>query len=303
MTAIDHIVAATDFSGTSLRAVELAGRLAERFGARLSLLHVFDPESPTVQRAPVGAGRIDALRHLERAVEDSLAESRREKLEALEEVHIEALAHISPMAALCDYSSAHQANLVITGTHGRTGLAHFLIGSVAETVARHAPCRVLVVRPGVEVGTFPQHLMIATDFSEASEPAIEDAAILAGLFDCALSVVHVYGGPSSLVKSRRDARQKLADLEQRLSASSCAAGADDKGAAVRTELLSGTNAASAICGHGASQGVDLIVVATHGRSGLSHLLLGSVAQQVIRHASCPVWTARRHPNGKNGGED
>ena len=142
------------------------------------------------------------------------------------------------------------------------------------------------------------HILVPTDFSGASDAALEFARELAARFGSTLHLLHVVEAPfvtgplgvevfseeTPEVGARlfEDARMRL---RRRVGA------ADDR-VRIKTEIVAGTSA-PAILGYARVRGMDLIVMGTHGRSGLAHLLMGSVAECVVRDAPCPVLTVRR----------
>lgn len=146
MIAIRRILAPTDLSNNSLPALRYAAELAEKFAAELVLLHVVqdtvlvlpDAVMPTPVAGPDLNELVAAARAgLEKIIEDlNLA-----RLNPKREVRIG-----TPAAEVDAAAKELQADLICVSTHGRTGLAHLLLGSVAEKIIRHAPCPVLVVR-------------------------------------------------------------------------------------------------------------------------------------------------------------
>ncbi len=142
-----RILVPTDFSPASDAAVHYARALAETFGATLRLLHVL--EDPAASTAFVADGyavdtpdiREALLTHARKCLARALPLTDRARFH----VTSEALVGM-PAATIVDYAAATGANLIVMGTHGRTGLAHLLMGSVAEHVVRTAPCPVLTVR-------------------------------------------------------------------------------------------------------------------------------------------------------------
>lgn len=146
-----RIVVGTDLSECSQSAIESAANLARQYGASVCLAHVFDP-SPFVPPAAIpNPARMEAqiATELEGAVRKELERVRDETLTDLpsEQVSLHILRHPSPAKAIVDLAEELDADLIVVGTHGRTGLSHLLIGSVAEKVVRHASCAVLAVRP------------------------------------------------------------------------------------------------------------------------------------------------------------
>lgn len=147
MTEQSTLLIATDLSKNSLQAMLEGKRLAEARNARITLLHVFDPAPAVPPLAPLGAGSINAVisKEIEATVLKTLTQISGEHLEG-HDVKIDAVQGLSAAATICDYAKQHNVDCVVLSTHGRTGLRHMLLGSVAEKVVRHAPCSVFVVR-------------------------------------------------------------------------------------------------------------------------------------------------------------
>ena len=148
MSFASHILVPTDFSDASKLAAQGARLLAERFGARVTLLHVHDPEA---LRAPIrvsyGPERLEALEaQIRGEIEAHLQTCRDTALADLEHVDRIILEAASPAEAICAWARNHGVDLIVTSTHGRTGLRHLLIGSVAERIVRLASCPVLSLR-------------------------------------------------------------------------------------------------------------------------------------------------------------
>lgn len=142
-----HILIATDLSEPSEPAVEAGAELARRFGARVTLVHVFDPSMLAPPAAIPSPKRVEETlaREVSAAVRVELERVAREKITGVETA-IEVLEHRHVASAICEYAQENGVDLAVVGTHGRTGIAHLMIGSVAEKVVRHAPCPVLAVR-------------------------------------------------------------------------------------------------------------------------------------------------------------
>lgn len=150
MKPIEHLLVATDFSDCSREAVEYALGLAERVGAEVTVVHVV--ERPVY--FDVGVAHSLQLRH---NVDEWLRELKEEAAGRLEALTTEvrkrhpgvrsALRDGSPVDEILHAAEETSADVIVIGTHGRTGLPHALLGSVAERVIRRAQCPVLTVRP------------------------------------------------------------------------------------------------------------------------------------------------------------
>lgn len=195
-------------------------------------------------------------------------------------------------------AAAWDAAWVVVGSHGRTGLSRAVLGSEAERVVRYAHCPVLVARPARHSGV----VLVATDLSAASLPAIEAGAVEATRRDAKLFVISVLEDkgagsttwlglvvalpplpPETLQKEVLEAAQTT--LEEAMTRS---------GAVGEARIVTGSPAAEIV--HAAETlGAELVVVGTHGRTGLARVGLGSVAERVIRHAPCSVLAVRAGP--------
>jgi universal stress protein A len=139
-----HLLVPIDFSATTRLALDYALEVCARFSARLTLLHVQKP--PIVPGTELGFNYAEYLAHLSHTASDRLKElaaslpaSCQAKAEVLEGI---------PWDCIVQYALEHSVDLIVMPTHGRSGLKHILLGSVAERVVRHAHCPVLVVREG-----------------------------------------------------------------------------------------------------------------------------------------------------------
>ena len=136
---IRHILAPTDFSEHATQAVTTAFELAQTFGAKLSPLHVIEVPVYAIEVAlPLEALERDARRELALLPPEATA------------VHVDVTPLVDmgvPSQKIVETATAEQVDLMVMATHGRTGLSHLLLGSVAERVVRLAPCPVLTIRP------------------------------------------------------------------------------------------------------------------------------------------------------------
>jgi nucleotide-binding universal stress UspA family protein len=140
-----HFLVPTDFSAFADQALDYAIRLARTLNARLTLLHVMQP----VPMAGVDMGVAlpeTYLQELEEAVQGSM-EDALARVTAAGLTGERVVLYGVPFQEIVETAKARQVDIIVMGTHGRTGLMHVLLGSVAEKVVRLAPCSVLVVRP------------------------------------------------------------------------------------------------------------------------------------------------------------
>jgi nucleotide-binding universal stress UspA family protein len=140
---IRQILAPTDFSECSKQAVACAYELAQTFGARLALLHVLDDLPSYIGFIPPG-GAAAILEDLERQVRLDLTQL----LPTAEDAKVEVVTQVvtgTPYLKIIEIAQKEKADLIVIATHGRTGLSHLVMGSVAERIVRLAPCPVLTI--------------------------------------------------------------------------------------------------------------------------------------------------------------
>lgn len=145
MTPLQNIVVPVDFSSSSQAAVEFGVDLAQRYGARLHLLHVLqDLDAVAAEAGSAFALAADWLPQLQKVAEKRLTD-----LAGNVPVGVtlqQAIRQGPTVTEIIGYADSVSAGLIVMGTHGRTGLKHILLGSVAENIVRHAHCPVLTVR-------------------------------------------------------------------------------------------------------------------------------------------------------------
>lgn len=146
MSIARHILVATDFSEFDEAAIGMAGELAQRLAAKLTVLHVHGhpPEPP---EAVVPPERLVWSSDLDTDALQALQELKIAKLADVESIDLVTVEDGMPAHAIYKYASNHGMDLIVLGSHERTGLAHFFFASVPEKVVKHAPCAVLVVPP------------------------------------------------------------------------------------------------------------------------------------------------------------
>ena len=151
MSAIKRILVPTDFSPPSQIALEYAVDLAQRVGAAIHLMHVLEDQAfgaayPDGFFAELPGVRAQMLEHAHRQLGDCIARCKDANVEVTSQVVFG-----RPASAMCEQAQRRGTDLIVMGTHGRSGFAHLLLGSVAERVIRMAPCPVLTLRDTARV--------------------------------------------------------------------------------------------------------------------------------------------------------
>jgi len=289
-----RILFPTDFSDGSGRAQEYAMYLATVWDAKMDVVHVI--EGPDWLNS--NAGALPAIEHI-----------RMETARRLDLVH-DQMARSGIAASMRELTGIpseqiilaareNGADLIVLGTQGRTNLLYGLVGSTAERVSKEGPCPVHAV-PGLgneaanPVTATPtsipvRHILAPVDFSSPSLDSLEYAIQLVNGLGAKMTLVHVLEpvyydlecglGPIEHEARKRDHwEQQLTILRDLVKSSGLTAEYE----------ISGGIPSESILGCSLRAGCDLIVMGTHGRRGLSRLRFGSVAEAVLRRATCPV---------------
>jgi nucleotide-binding universal stress UspA family protein len=295
MLQIDQVLFPTDFSDGAKRAFPQAAFLAAWHGATLHLLNVTGRHrhdySAMKRQFPVSA---DTFSNWLRRPAQDVAGGRWPDLSTLsiEQRQVEAAA---PADAIQTYAEEHAIDLVVMGTHGRRGVDRMLFGSVTEEVVRRVPCPALTVRADADVapGQAIRRVLVPIDFSDAAGPALDHAREIALTYGAEIDLLHVVEEPAHPAAYGPDlapfpTQDVLDRVENQLAAMARThIGIEHMQVAARPGHVPST-----ILDYGAERGADLIVIATHGRTGLDRVLLGSVAERVLRQSPVPVFVVK-----------
>ncbi|MCP4896649.1 MAG: universal stress protein [bacterium] len=290
---IRRILVPIDFSSTAANALTLATHLARRFDAEMHVLHV-----RVVREEPhLDAPSLDQIDRLtaNADLETEKALSHRNKGDADVVTHPHLARGIAASEVITEMCRSLECDVVVMGTHGRRGIKSVLLGSVAEAVVRTAPVPVLTVRPSVEAPTDSiQRILVPHDFSAQSEAALDVASDWARVLEAGVTLIHVVEpvvypefyaidtlGDHALEKIKA---RSLEALEQ--VATTHLADVD-----CEVKVLVG-RAGEMIAQYAGDGSFQLLVMGTRGMSALEHLLLGSVADFVLRRCPVPLLAVR-----------
>lgn len=307
MIKIEKILVPTDFSETAEGAVNHAVLLARTFGAKLTLLNVLDIGSIMERMMPVPPGEMpEELISAQQQVYDLVAEYTDKRLEeaaksefvcTAPECETVVVKGQTASSAIVEYANSSDIDLVVMGTHGRTGISEWFFGSTTERVVRIAPCPILTVGP--EAPHKPREdvfdtILFPFDLSEASRHALRYACALAEKYAAKLYLLHVVeyrNLPESYTVRGSEIFKEVADLEQKL--------LDEMKREVDA-LYKGDHPLNAefiveegkpfeeIMAFAADNKVKLIVVGNTGMNDTLGHRLGSTAENVMPRAKCPV---------------
>ncbi|HEY4175456.1 MAG TPA: universal stress protein [Kofleriaceae bacterium] len=283
------ILCPIDFSTGSQHALAAAIQLAGETKAELVIAHAFYiPPSAFAGQFILPPNAVqEMVEASDKELDDAVALAKKAGVNVSR-----TLVQDLPWTAIVQLLEHQGFDLCVVGTHGRTGLARVLLGSVTEKVLRHSPCSVLVVRPdGLPLHI--AHALVPTDFSSSAERALNAAAELVGPVG-AITLLNVAEFPIGLpaevsfvdysARMQRDAADDLRTLAGRIG--------EHSSIAIQTTSRLGSPGAQTLALLDADPTIDIVVMGSHGRTGLKRFLLGSVAEKVVRHARTPVLVIR-----------
>ncbi len=290
---ISTILVGCDLSEGSDQALARAIGIAVQLQALVVLVHAQADDAPIED---VDNDMLKQLGEVSAAVRVEEARQLSDRMGAIQKAGLrtDIVSRIGPPAeVLAGAALELNAELIVVGTHGRTGISRFLLGSVATEAIRHAPCDVLVCR-----GTSPelpfQRPLVATDFSPAATKALAHAAAVTAP-GAPIDIIHAWQLPAgswgaTLLGQARFPWNTVRDAVlsgAKTQAEKVKKAAVSLGHPINVELVQGPPT-SVITQAAERGGHDLIAVGAHGHRGVRRLLLGSVAESTIRHSPCSV---------------
>jgi len=304
--SIQNIIVPVDFSQMSVQAIQIAKQLARRFGASIHLTHVrqvnygADFVAPVPPIAPFSFmpyaqnGEQSALEELKKMANES----------GISSASCNVLSGAPPFDEICRLAQTVPGDVIVMPTHGRTGLKHVFLGSTAERIVQHSSCPVLVTRgnraQSKDGSRFKiKTILVPVDFSSRSREGLRYAIAFANEFGARLILLHatylgyiyssegiaIYDIPGLQKAARKNAERKMRELIRSV----------DFGAVEFQTAFTDGSPVIDICAFAEDHDVDLIITSTHGFTGLKHVLIGSIAEQVVRHAPCSVLVVPSHP--------
>ncbi len=197
-----------------------------------------------------------------------------------------------PFLEIIKIAKEKDVDLMVIGTHGRAGVDRVILGSVAERVVRKAGCSVMVVRSKKYVGF--KRIIVPIDFSDCSRKALEHSTATARAHNSKLTILHVY--EESFIEpyvraanSEEEAEEIIKEIEQvNESKYDEFLNTIDLSGVEYEKLLKKGIPETEIVAIAMEQQANLIVMGTHGRSGIKHILVGSTAEEVVRNVPCDI---------------
>lgn len=312
---LDNILIPTDFSACADHALTHAVEVADRFGARLHILHVVNELDPDWYGITEAQERAVKLR-------EQIETEARERLEDLApredhysfETTVSLQLSFDVADSINEYVDERAIDLVVMGTHGRRGIDRLMLGNVANKIIRHAPCPVMTVREEApwtrdEEVAFDD-ILAPIDFSDHSREALRTSKLFADRYEARLHLLFV--AEKRTVPTFSDTGLPgvgVVEMDPEI--------VDNAEAALQQldENIEGPEVKSAyhlregsvsqdVVDFAETHGVGLIVMATRGLTGVSRFLLGSNTERIVRVAPCPVLTIPTQVvEGEENGEE
>lgn len=283
-TMYETLLVPTDGSDAASAAVESALALAHQFDASIHAIHVLELGELPANAGPeataelTGAGEA-ALSAVEDRAEDAGVTATTELIETTDAVH----------DVVVDYAIDEGIDAIVMGTHGRTGVSRFVLGSVTERTLRVSPVPVLSVHEDAALDRDLETILLPTDESPTARLASEHAIALAAATGATLHVVHVADLTTAWGEGTPVVLDALTEAGQRAVDTAVDRATEAGVRSVESSVLQGTPGRT-IIDYAADHAVDLVVMGTHGRTGLNRYLLGSITERVSRLDERPLLT-------------
>lgn len=278
LTMQNRILFATDFSNRDQAAFKTACDLAVKAKARLIILYVQDSRF----KALSASNRKDPNREFVNYVPDNYA------------VNFDQVVKTGdPQEEILRLADASDVDLIVLGTHGRSGVGRVFAGSVAENVLRNSDTPVMTIRDEIAKPNKydSPHILVPIDFSVFGYAAIDYATKLAISIGGEISIVHVDETDSAATRQLSGNQSQWSKGDQKTWKLLTQFVPSSQKIRFSHALLKG-HADTAINDYAREKKCDFIVIGTHGRTGLGRTLMGSVAEAVVREAECAVITVK-----------
>ncbi|WP_179020231.1 universal stress protein [Winogradskyella forsetii] len=271
------IIVPVDFSEHSEFALEAAASLAQKFGSELIVLHMLELSNAIITSTHEALSQ-EAVFYLKLAEQKFDTFLDKPYLEDIQVTPI--VKHFKVWSEVNDVAQEHNADLIIMGSHGASGIKEVLVGSNTEKVVRYSDIPVLVVKHNPILFDF-EDVVFACDFSEEAVTPYLNARAIFDKLGAKTHLVYV-NSPDGNFKSSSEIDKKVANFLKRADG--------DLENMSKVNVVSDYSIEKGILNFANVIGADVIAVATHGRKGLSHFFEGSVSEDIANHSTLPVMT-------------
>ena len=285
------VLVATDFSEYSKVALDICLGVSKCMKTKLYVLHTIEKFPHDYKHLLSSAAHTNMKQKLEEEAMEKIKAMLPEELLGSEDI-VPIVRFGKPFLEIIKVAKDKDVDLMAIGTHGRAGVDRVILGSVAERVVRKAGCPVMVIRGKKYVGF--KRIIVPIDFSDCSRKALEYAAATARAHKSKLTILHVY--EESFVEpyvnaanSEEEANEIIKEIERvnETKYDEFLKTVDLSGVEYEKLLKKGIPETD-IVEIAMEQQANLIVMGTHGRSGIKHILIGSTAEEVVRTVHCDI---------------
>jgi len=272
-----RIIVPIDFSEQSEFALEVAANLAQKYGSELIVLHMLELSNAILTTNGTAINN-EAVFYLKLAEQKFEAFLDKPYLEGVKVTPI--VKHFKVFSEVNEVANEHQANLIVMGSHGASGVKEALIGSNTEKVVRNSDIPVLVIKHNPILLDF-ENAVFASDFSDDAVKPYLNAKVTFDKLGAKMHLVYV-NSPDGNFRSSAEIDKKVSLFLKKADG--------DLSNISKVNVVSDYSIEKGILNFASIIGADLIAVATHGRKGLAHFFEGSISEDIANHSTLPVMT-------------
>lgn len=275
LDVMKKILVPVDFSKHSEYALKVAAQIAKQHGAGIILLHMIGMSDSVLANSEI-AEEAEAKYYLKLAKEKIKGFTEKEYLK---DVHVEAIVqNYKDFTEVNNVAKEQHCDLVVMGSHGTSGLSELFMGSNTEKVVRTSELPVMVVKKPHDDFSIKK-IVLACDLDKESVPAYRKTEAFAELFSASLEVVYINTSGANFM-GFDDVEKRMESFQKEL------------GKEINVNFYNYHSVERGIFNYCSEKGADLLVIPTHGRKGLAHFVVGSLAENVSNHAKMPVMTIK-----------
>ena len=278
-TIMKKIIVPVDFSNHSEYALKTAALLAETYNATIYAVHMLDIHEITLSESEMYQQEkaVYFLKLAEKRFKDFLSKDFLKNVKV-----VPVIKHFKIFSELNAIAKEVEADLIIMGSHGVSGLKEFFVGSNTEKVVRYSNLPVLVIKNEM-LNTDFSDVVVATDFSEESIPAFKRMLKTLDFLNARKHLLYV-NLPNEDFKTSLEMEAMASNFLMNVE------GNTDR--MINVHYVCARSVEKGILNFSNSVGADLISVITHGRKGLSHIFAGSIAEDITNHSTLPIMTLK-----------
>ncbi len=275
LDVMKKILVPVDFSKHSEYALEVASKIARQHEAGIILLHMIGLSDSVLANSEI-AEEAEAKYFLKLAKEKIKEFTAKEYLK---DISVEAIIqNYKDFTEVNNVAQEQNCDLVVMGSHGTGGLSELFVGSNTEKVVRTSDLPVIVIKKPHDEFSINK-MVLATDLSKESIPVYKKAKAFAELFSASLEVVYINSSGANFM-GFDDVEKRIESFKKEL------------GQEINVNFYNHHSVERGILNYCFEKDADLLVIPTHGRKGLAHFVVGSLAENVSNHAKIPVMTIK-----------